>query len=329
MLQSPEHYAIAARSEQDRVKRKIAQLKEELDQLPAGHPEHCPLRQQLEATQQQLAAAQQELAARREKLLVKKENMLLEASTVKELLEEIRAALTHMHHKRFRPAPSSQRSEKWRDSCLDTYDPPALSTDDATLPCVALGGRYDRELVKATHIYRRDWDRDELLAVHVPIHSPSNVIPLHKNMARALGRFFITIVPDAGDVFKLKVLDPSLLAGDQSCVVEGVQWADLDGKDLTFDSGVTARPSAWVCAFHAKHALAYATDPFRRWIAEGSYKLPRFVRSILKAQNEHVNSAHHESDSLTGRGSRPQRVAAAAAQAKNREMQSNFEEADR
>jgi hypothetical protein len=137
-------------------------------------------------------------------------------------------------------------------------------------------------------------------AVNVPMHSASNIIPLHKNVESALDRFRITIVPDAGDVFKvrmrghhmqsmalmsvvfqfippplsacahtqLKVLDPSLLVGQQSFVVEGIKWADLDGKDLTFDPGVPARPSAWVCAFHANEALAYAADPVRQWIAQ-------------------------------------------------------------
>ncbi|KAL6746947.1 hypothetical protein V8C86DRAFT_2926279 [Haematococcus lacustris] len=123
------------------------------------------------------------------------------------------------------------------------------------------------------------------MAVYVPVHSASNVIPLHKSVESALDRFRITIVPDAGDVFKVKVLDPSLLLAQESCVVEGVKWADLDGKDLTFNSGVTARPSAWVCAFHANEALAYATDPIRRWIAKGSCKLPRFARKVLRSQS--------------------------------------------
>ncbi len=69
---------------------------------------------------------------------------------------------------------------------------------------------------------------------------------------------------------QLKVLDPSLHEGQQSIVVPGIKWMDLDGKDLTFNPGVTARPSAWVCAFHANEALAYATDPIRKWIAQVS-----------------------------------------------------------
>lgn len=75
---------------------------------------------------------------------------------------------------------------------------------------------------------------------------------------------------------QLKVLDPSLLGGEdsrvcqQSFVVDGIKWADLNDKELTFGPGVLARPSAWVCAFHANEALAYATDPIRQWIARVS-----------------------------------------------------------
>ncbi|KAJ9506893.1 hypothetical protein QJQ45_002423 [Haematococcus lacustris] len=293
MLQSPAPLATAARAEKDRVQRKIVQLEKELDQLPDGHPERAPLRQQLAAIQQELAAIQQLVAAIQQERaaiqqeraeLVRKEN-LQAASKVKKVLEEIRTVVVHFNRKRFHPVTSSQGSDKWRDTCLSTYDPPAVRTDDATLPCVALGGRYDKRVVKAAHIYQRGWDRDELMAVYVPVHSASNVIPLHKNVESALDRFRITIVPDAGDVFKVKVLDPSLLLAQESCVVEGVKWADLDGKDLTFKSSVTARPSAWVCAFHANEALAYATDPIRRWIAKGSYKLPRFARKVLRSQS--------------------------------------------
>ncbi|KAL6746946.1 hypothetical protein V8C86DRAFT_1418629 [Haematococcus lacustris] len=84
-------------------------------------------------------------------------------ATVKKLLEEIRTVVVHLNRKRFKPVPSSQGSDKWRDTCLNTYDPPALRTDNATLPCVALGGRYDKRVVKAAHIYQRGWDRDELV----------------------------------------------------------------------------------------------------------------------------------------------------------------------
>lgn len=69
---------------------------------------------------------------------------------------------------------------------------------------------------------------------------------------------------------QLKVLDPSLLVGQKVFVVEGIKWADLDGKDLTFNPAVSTYPSAWVCAFHANEALAYATDPVRNWIAQVS-----------------------------------------------------------
>jgi hypothetical protein len=79
------------------------------------------------------------------------------------LLMKIYASVVQINRKKFAPAPSSQGSDKWRDSCLDVYDPPDLRPDDTTLHCVALGGRYDRRVVKAAHIYHRSWDRDDLV----------------------------------------------------------------------------------------------------------------------------------------------------------------------
>ncbi len=79
------------------------------------------------------------------------------------LLKKIYASVVHMNRKRFPPAPSSQGSSKWRDNCLDAYDPPKLRLDDGKLPCVALGERYGKDVVKAAHIYQRGWDRDDLV----------------------------------------------------------------------------------------------------------------------------------------------------------------------
>lgn len=85
-------------------------------------------------------------------------------TAVEKLLKQIYASVVHINRKRFPPAPSSQGSDKWRDNCLDTYDPPEGRQEDATLPCVALGGRYDQTVVKAAHIYQRCWDRDDLVS---------------------------------------------------------------------------------------------------------------------------------------------------------------------
>ena len=79
------------------------------------------------------------------------------------LLEQIYASVLHLNRKRFPPAPSSQGSDNWRNTRLNAYDP-ERRPDDTTLPCVALGGRYEHTVVKAAHIYHRSWDRSELVS---------------------------------------------------------------------------------------------------------------------------------------------------------------------
>lgn len=68
----------------------------------------------------------------------------------------------------FPPAPSSSRSDKYRDNCLAAYDPPQQHPETNHVKCLVLNDRFEPKLIKASHIYQQQWPDNILVSKNRP-----------------------------------------------------------------------------------------------------------------------------------------------------------------
>uniref|UniRef100_A0A7S0REG4 HNH nuclease domain-containing protein n=1 Tax=Chlamydomonas leiostraca TaxID=1034604 RepID=A0A7S0REG4_9CHLO len=229
------------------------------------------------------------------------------ATDVVKLFKKINKKLEFIQRETFRMSfavPASSHSSVYRGAAIAAYEPAGkAAATAATLRCLITNKYYPADQVVAAHIYQLCWPQAIPAALNIDIDSDKNVVPMLKTVERAFDRMRLCILPDAPGIFKVKVLDKSLITNTAARDRQGVDWAQVDDSVLKFVT--EAQPSAAMCAAHARRAVVEAED--QKWIEPGSLKVrePTWERMDAQLMGRYLHdslTALPVSSSSSGKG---------------------------
>ncbi|DBA95588.1 TPA: hypothetical protein ACH3X3_013437 [Trebouxia sp. C0006] len=270
----------------------VARAQKDYEEAEPGSSKDSCL-QLLLAEKASLLAKEKALEQVREKDLLQQraaagssENMV----DMRQQLVRIEAATLNTFHHMFAPSISdlSQRSKLAKRICTTTYnvdDRPA-----GQLWCMVLGRYLQDDMVKASHIYKRDWPAQIAALLKLGVDTAANLFSAQKKIESAFDKFRLIIVPNnlsdytvslsLLDLFawgvrrchhsakshnwfcgvQLHILDPSLgseMINNTILNASGaaVKFADIDGTALQFVT--ETRPAKRAFAWHAEEALHF------------------------------------------------------------------------
>ncbi|KAA6425416.1 MAG: hypothetical protein FRX49_04909 [Trebouxia sp. A1-2] len=179
---------------------------------------------------------------------------------IRQQLARIEAATLNTFHHMFAPSISdlSQRSKWAKMICTTTYN--ADDRPAGQLWCMVLGRYLQDDMIKASHIYKRDWPAQTAALLKLGVDTAANLFSAQKKIESAFDRFRLIIVPNSLSDYILHILDPSLSSEIVNNTIlnasgAAVKFADIDGNALQFVT--ETRPAKRAFAWHAEEALHF------------------------------------------------------------------------
>lgn len=179
---------------------------------------------------------------------------------MRQQLARIEAATLNTFHHMFAPSISdlSQCSKLAKRICTTTYN--ADDRPAGQLWCMVLGRYLQDDMIKASHIYKRDWPAQTAAQLKLDVDTAANLFSAQKKIQSAFDKFRLIIVPNNLSDYTLHILDPSLGSEMINNAILGasgaaVKFADIDGTALQFVT--ETRPAKRAFAWHAEEALHF------------------------------------------------------------------------